>query len=77
MQATRRMSRFSPAFNSTATLEERITPISPARTPPRPRYWGHRMRKTITVLEGSIITSLAIVAVVFMGHSAMLFSGIA
>lgn len=34
------------------------------------------MRKTISVLEGSIITSLAIVAVVFMGHSVMLLNSI-
>jgi type IV secretory pathway VirB2 component (pilin) len=33
------------------------------------------MRKTISVLEGSIITSLAVVAVVFIGHSAMLLAG--
>jgi len=33
------------------------------------------MRTAITVLEGAIVTSLAIVAVVFMGHGIMLATG--
>jgi len=33
------------------------------------------MRKAITVLEGTIVGSLAITAVVFMGHGFMLATG--
>ena len=72
MQALRRIARNSPAFNAAATMVLRNATISAARTPPRPRNWGHSMRKAITLLELSIGASVAIAVAAYMAHGFVL-----
>lgn len=68
MQVARRIAPNSHSFNAAATFVLRIVTISSARTPHRPRNWGHSMRKLITTLELSIGASFAIAVAAYMAQ---------
>ena len=77
MQGAGRFARISPSFNARATFALRRVLISPARTPPRPRYRGLSMRTAITLLEWSIGAAFTIAVVAYMADGARLMASMA